>query len=67
MAADLDDCAILVFNDVRNGLDRDIYAYRINPAGDFIWGADGLTISENKGFEPDPQVTITRAGNVVFA
>ncbi len=67
LAADLDDCAILVFNDIRNGSDRDIYAYRINPAGDFVWGPDGLTISDNDGFEPDPQVTITTAGNIVFA
>ncbi len=67
LAADLDDCAILVFNDSRNGSDRDIYAYRINPAGDFVWGPDGLTISDNDGFEPDPQVTITTAGNIVLA
>jgi hypothetical protein len=67
MAVDLEDCAILVFNDIRDGLDRDIFAYRIDPDGNFLWGPDGLTISDNEGFEPDPQVTITTAGNIIFA
>ncbi len=67
MTVDGEDHAIIVFNDIRNGGDWDIYAYRISPDGDFVWGADGLTISDNDGFEPDPRVTITSNGNVVIA
>lgn len=67
LTADLEDHAILVFNDIRNGSDRDIYAYRISPEGDFVWGADGLTISDNDGFEPDPRVVVTSDGNIVIA
>lgn len=67
LTADLEDNAVVVFNDIRNGLDRDIFAYRISPEGDFVWGPDGLTISDNDGFEPDPRVVVTSDGNVVIA
>jgi hypothetical protein len=67
LIADLDDYAVVVFNDIRNGSDRDIYAYRISPDGDFAWGTDGVTISDNDGFEPDPRAVATSEGNVVIA
>ncbi len=59
--------AIITLNDLRAGGDWDIYAYRISPAGEFAWGPNGLTISNNTGFEADPQIIVTTAGNVVFA
>jgi len=67
LTVDHDDNAIVTFNDTRAGDDWDIYAYRISPAGDFLWGVDGLTLSANDGFEPFPQVTVTSSGNMVFA
>jgi len=67
MTVDNQDNAIITFNDIRNGVDRDIYAYKIGPDGSFLWGPDGLTISANDGFEPDPQVMVTTNNNVVFA
>ncbi len=66
LAVDLDDHAIVAINDIRGGSDRDITAYRISPQGDFVWGADGLAVSANEGFEPDPQILVTTDGNVVF-
>lgn len=67
LAVDSADYAIIALNDIRAGGDWDIYGYRISPTGEFAWGANGLTISENAGFEPDPQVLVTTAGNIVFA
>jgi len=67
MTVDNEDHAIVVFNDIRAGGDWDIYAYRVSPDGDFTWGPDGLTVSDNAGFEPDPKVCVTTDGNVVFA
>ena len=71
LAKDGENHAIVVINDIRDGADRDIFAYRISPDGDFVWGADGLTLSDNDGFEPDPQVIVTDndgpAFNMVFA
>jgi len=67
LAVDSADYAIIALNDIRAGGDWDIYGYRISPTGEFAWGPDGLTISDNAGFEPDPQVLVTTAGNIVFA
>jgi hypothetical protein len=59
--------AIVVFNDIRTGGDWDIYAYKISPEGNFLWGADGLAISNNAVAEYDPKVAVTTAGNVVVS
>lgn len=67
MTVDNEDHAILVFNDIRAGIDWDIYAYRISPTGDFVWGPDGLTISDNVADDVIPKVIITSSGNIVFA
>jgi hypothetical protein len=67
MTVDSADHAVIAINDIRNGGDWDIYAYRISPMGLSVWGANGLTISDNEDFEPDPRVIATRSGNIVFA
>jgi hypothetical protein len=58
--------AILAINDVRSGGDWDIYAYRISPTGEFAWGANGVTISDNAAFEAIPSSVVTAAGNIVI-
>lgn len=65
MIADAQGNAVLVFNDTRAGSDRDIYAYRISPGGQFLWGPHGVTISANDDFEPDPRVVQTSTGEFV--
>ncbi len=67
MTVDPEDHAIIAVNDIRAGGDWDIYGYRISPSGEFVWGTDGLTLSDNTNFEPDPRVCVTSAGNIVFA
>jgi hypothetical protein len=67
LAVDREDHAILSMNDIRSGGDRDIYAYRISPAGAFVWGADGIALSNNSDFEPGPRIAVTSGGNIVFA
>jgi hypothetical protein len=67
LAVDSAGYAIIALNDLRAGGDWDIYGYRISPLGEFAWGANGLTISDNTGFEPDPRVIVTAVGNIVFA
>jgi hypothetical protein len=66
LAVDYSGYAILVFQDVRTG-DNNIYAYRISPSGEFVWGANGLALSNNADFEASPVVTVTQANNAVFA
>jgi hypothetical protein len=66
LTTDSADYAIITINDLRAGGDWDIYGYRISPAGDFAWGANGLTVSSNTAADYDPQVIVTSGGNIVF-
>jgi len=67
LAVDVSDRCILAINDIRNGADRDITAYCINRLQEFAWGDDGIAISNNDGFEPDPRILPMDNGDVVFA
>lgn len=66
MTVDNDNHAILIFQDIRNG-NNNIYAYRIAPDGTFIWGVDGLTLSNTTAFSSSPKVCVTSNGNAVAA
>lgn len=66
LTVDGEDNAILVFSDLRAGGDLDIYAYKVGPAGDLLWGADGVTLSWTAGDEMGPTVTTTDDGDAVF-
>jgi hypothetical protein len=71
MCVDGNDNAIIVFNDIRNGgnSDWDIFAYKIDSDGSFLWGADGIGLSDTTvlDFEVAPKVTATDMNNVVIA
>ncbi len=58
--------AVLVFTDTRAGGDRDVYAYKVAPDGTMLWGPDGITLSSNNAFEPDPVVVEASDGAMVF-
>lgn len=66
MTVDQTNHAVLVWQDIRNG-NNNVYAYRISPEGNFVWGANGLALSNNSAFNASPKVTITNANNAVFA
>lgn len=58
--------AIVAFTDMRSG-DLDVFAYKISPSGEFLWGANGVTLSSETGYEANPTVAATSDGNVVVA
>lgn len=68
LSVDTDNCALVTFMDIRNGGNTDIFGYRISPAGEFLWGDNGLCLSGNPedDFEPSPKVTYTYDGYSVF-
>lgn len=66
MTCDASNHAILAFNDIRTG-NTNVVAYRISPAGAFVWGADGLLLSNTTAFNAAPKVVSTASGNCVFA
>ncbi len=66
MTCDAANHAILVFNDIRTG-NTNVVAYRISPSGAFVWGNDGILLSNNSAFNAAPKVIATNSGNIVAA
>jgi len=50
--------AIIAFVDYRTG-DPDIFAYKISPKGEFLWGKDGIALSGILGYEAQPKIAVT--------
>jgi hypothetical protein len=67
MTVDNANHAILTFQDIRNGGNNNVVAYRISPTGSFVWGADGIALSNSTAFNAAPKVCATSVGNAVFA
>lgn len=65
MILDKDENVILVTQDIRTG-NSNIFAYKISPSGEFIWGNDGLQLTNTPGFDPAPQVTVTSNNDLIF-
>lgn len=66
MTADVNNHCVMTWQDIRNG-NNNAYAYRISPSGSFVWGSNGIALSNNSAFNASPKVTCTAAGNAVFA
>lgn len=67
MAVDHENHAILTWQDIRMGGNNNIVAYRISPDGSFVWGADGIMLSNNTAFNVTPTIVVTNANNAVIA
>jgi len=65
LRTDADGNCILAFTDTRAGGDLDVYAYFITPDGSFLWGNDGIPISDNTEFEADPRIFQLSGGDYV--
>ena len=48
--------AFIVWQDFRNMTDYDVYAQRISPSGNLLWGAAGLLICNAAGTQVDPKI-----------
>ncbi len=65
MIADDSNNAIIVFTDTRSGTVNP-FAYKISPAGTFLWGPNGVTLTDSAGtFQPNPKVAQTSDGSYV--
>jgi hypothetical protein len=67
LMVDENDNAVIVFTDTRNSGNLNVFAYRISPAGNFLWGANGISLSATADYQPNPKVTQTSDGNFVVA
>jgi hypothetical protein len=59
------DHAVIAFTDTRAGSDLDVVVYRVDRDGRFVWGPDGIAVSNNADFEADPRLAETASGDVV--
>lgn len=66
MTCDVANHCILAFNDIRTG-NSNIVTYRISPSGSFVWGTNGILLSNTSAFNAAPKVVSTAAGNAVVA
>ena len=67
LTADQENHAILTWQDIRSAGQNNVVAYRVAPDGTFVWGNDGIMLSDSPDFDVSPKVTVTAANNAVFA
>jgi hypothetical protein len=67
LLVDADDNAIVSFTDTRNGGNLNVFAYRISPDGNFVWGNNGISLSGSTDFQANPKLAQTDDGNIVVA
>jgi hypothetical protein len=58
--------AIVAFADIRDG-NSNIHVYKIDPQGNFLWGADGIDITSNNDGKGPPALVETNDGDIVVA
>lgn len=66
MIADRNGNLIITFADTRQGI-QNVFAYKISPDKEFLWGTDGIRLSESDIFEHSPRVVETSDGRYMFA
>lgn len=65
---DASDNAVIVFTDQRNGSTLNPFAYLISPTGAFLWGPNGVSLTDSTNISQNvPVVAATSDGNYVFA
>jgi hypothetical protein len=65
LALDQEDCAILITQDQRDG-HSNAFAYRISEDGTFLWGPDGIRITNTADGNYWPQVLVTNESDIIF-
>lgn len=55
---------VMAFNDIRDG-NANMYAYAISPTGTFLWGADGIQLSNSPEDDFEASITVTSANNTI--
>jgi len=66
-SAEMDEGGNVVFawSDTRNG-ERQIYAQKVDPAGNKLWGGEGLRLASYPGLQQDPALIPTGDGNTMI-
>lgn len=67
MAPDGVNGVFLVWKDFRNGNDFDIYAQRVNPAGNILWTPNGAPVDTSPYDQASPSITGDGNGGAIIA
>jgi len=65
IAFDSDGNVVLVNHDYRSGF-GDVYAWRISPEGQFLWGNDGIQLTNDTAANYSPNLIPLKQGDEVF-
>ncbi|HMS33918.1 MAG TPA: T9SS type A sorting domain-containing protein [Ignavibacteria bacterium] len=66
MITDDSNNAIIAFTDTRNGSDINPFIYKISSQGNFLWGANGIALSNDAGtFQANPRLAKTSDNSIV--
>ena len=66
LAVTPDTSALVAFQDMRTG-NNDVFIYKIGQNGTFLWGNDGVQLSDDADFEANPVMAVHPDGSVVVA
>jgi len=66
MTVSSDGGCIIAFQDTRTG-SNDAFIYKISPSGEFLWGDDGIQLSNDSDFDADPKLLATDDGGAYVA
>lgn len=66
MAADANGNAVVAFQDERSGSLR-VVAYKLNAAGNFLWGNNGVALSDSTADGIAPTITFVDNGDAIIA
>jgi hypothetical protein len=64
LIVDGNDNAVLAFMDIRDN-HWNLQVYKIDTAGNFLWGADGITLTANDMFKGPPDLAEAHDGDIV--
>ena len=67
LLVDDNDNAIIAFTDTRNSGNLNPFVYAISPAGNFLWGANGIDLNPTTSYQANPKLAQTDDGNIVVA
>ena len=61
-----DTSVLIAFQDTRNG-PNDVFIYKISRNGEFLWGNDGIELSDEPNFEANPVMAVHADNSVTVA
>jgi hypothetical protein len=67
LAVDDSNCAVIAFTDTRNSSSINPFAYRISPTGQFLWGTNGINLTDSINvYQANTKIILTSDENYII-